>query len=220
MATTVDKAMAIAGLAFQAAIIGLLIWLVYKSYQCATDNSQCSTTVYSLIRTGTKYDKYTGQAPSSNVTAITDEKVTSANTCAKWCTKTYGCNGFVWNGSSCGQIVDEVKTIFMLPTSGNDTYFIQDADHPFAGFIASTAGVNYSNVASQLIGSMNLNTNAHDCAIQCFNLKDTSNCLGFSMITPTDCQLVSNISNAMTTTGVQSYVLGPLTASSYTDAKF
>jgi hypothetical protein len=68
--STVNKAMAIGGLVFQAAIIGLLIWLVYKAYQCGTDNSMCSTFIYNIIRTGTKYDKYTGLVPFSNVEAI------------------------------------------------------------------------------------------------------------------------------------------------------
>jgi hypothetical protein len=209
--------MAIGGLVFQAVIIGLLIWLVYKAYQCGTDNSMCSTFIYNIIRTGTKYDKYTGLVPVSNVEAIDDTKVTSANTCAKWCTKTYGCNGFVWNGTTCSQITDS-NSVLLAPSTG-DTYVNQDADHPISGFIARPSGDDFSSNVAQRLGSLLTSTDATKCAKSCYdNL--TSNCIGYSYITPSTCQLVSNISNVVTTTGVQSYVWTPLSASNYKEAKF
>lgn len=214
--SSIEKAMAIGGLLFQAAIFGLLIWLVYKAYQCGTDNSQCSTFIYNIIRTGTKYDKYTGLVPMSNVEAIDDSKVTSANTCAKWCTKTYGCNGFVWNGTKCSQLTDP-STVLLVPSAG-DTYVIQDADHPLAGFISRPAGDDFSSNVSQRLGSVLTSTDAVKCAKSCYD-KLTSNCVGFSLTT-NNCQLVSNISNVMTTTGVQSYVWTTFSASNYTEAKF
>ena len=214
--SSVNKAMAIGGLVFQAAIIGLLIWLVYKAYQCGTDNSQCSTFIYNIIRTGTKYDKYTGLVPVSNVEAIDDSKVTSANTCAKWCTKTYGCNGFVWNGTTCSQLTDP-STVLLVPSAG-DTYVIQDADHPLAGFVARPTGDDFSSNVAQRLGSVLTSTDAAKCSKSCYD-KLTSNCVGFSLTT-NNCQLVSNISNVVTTTGVQSYVWTTLSASNYTEAKF
>ena len=209
--------MAIGGLVFQAAILGLLIWLVYKAYQCGTDNSMCSTFIYSIIRTGTKYDKYSGLVPFSNVEAtIDDDKVTSANTCAKWCTKTYGCNGFVWNGTKCIQITDS-SSVLLVPSTG-DTYVNNDADHPRAGFIARPAGDDFSSNVLQRLGSLLTSTDATKCAKSCYdNL--TSNCIGYSLTT-TNCQLVSNISNVVTTTGVQSDVWTILGASNYKEAKF
>ena len=208
--------MAIGGLLFQAAIIGLLVWLVYKAYQCGTDNSMCSTFIYSILRTGTKYDKYTGLVPVSNVEAIDDSKVTSANTCAKWCTKTYGCNGFVWNGTTCSQLTDP-STVLLAPSTG-DTYVIQDADHPAAGFIARPAGEDFSSNVAQRLGSLLTSTDAIKCSKSCFD-KFTSNCVGFSLTT-NNCQLVSNISNVVTTTGVQSYVWTTFSSSNYKEAKF
>ena len=217
--SSVNKAMAIGGLLFQAAILGLLIWLVYKAYQCGTDNSMCSTFIYNIIRTGTKYDKYTGLVPVSNVEAISDSKVTSANTCAKWCTKTYGCNGFVWNGTTCGQLTDSAS-VLLVPSSG-DTYVIQDADHPLAGFVARPAGQDFSSNVSQRLGSMITNTNATSCAESCKDQALTGNCVGFSITTTSkNCQLVSNVANVVTTTGIQSYVWTTLSASNYTEAKF
>jgi len=217
--STVGKAMAIGGLVFQAAIIGLLIWLVYKAYQCGTDNSQCSTFIYNIIRTGTKYDKYMGLVPVSNVEAIDDSKVTSANTCAKWCTKTYGCNGFVWNGTTCSQLTDPTSAL-LVPSTG-DTYVVQDADHPTAGFVARPAGQDFSSNVAQRLGSMIINTTPTLCASNCKDQAITGNCVGFSMITTSNnCQLVSNIANVVTTTGVQSYVWTTLSASNYTLAKF
>jgi hypothetical protein len=214
--SSVDKAMAIGGLVFQAVIIGLLVWLVYKAYQCGTDKSMCSTFIYNIIRTGTKYDKYTGLVPASNVEAISDDKVTSANTCAKWCTKTYGCNGFVWNGTTCSQITDS-KSVLLIPSAG-DTYVNQDADHPIAGFIARPSGDDFSSNVAQRLGSLLTSTDATECAKSCYD-KLTSNCTGYSLTT-TNCQLVSNISNVVTTTGVQSYVWTTLSASNYKEAKF
>jgi hypothetical protein len=215
--STVNKAMAIGGLLFQAAILGLLIWLVYKAYQCGTDNSQCSTFIYNIIRTGTKYDKYTGLMPLSNVEAISDDKVTSANTCAKWCTKTYGCNGFVWSGSKCAQLTDSASVL--LVPAGGDTYVIQDADHPLAGFVARPAGEDFSNIAQRL-GSILVNTNPTLCASNCKDQALTGNCVGFTMLTSNNCQLVSNIANVVTTANVQSYVWTTLSASNYKEAKF
>jgi hypothetical protein len=216
--SSVNKAMAIGGLVFQAAIIGLLIWLVYKAYQCGTDNSQCSTFIYNIIRTGTKYDKYTGLVPLSNVEAtIDDDKVTSANTCAKWCTKTYGCNGFVWDGTKCSQLTD-TQTVLLVPSAGMDTYVVQDADHPLAGFVARPAGDDFSSNVAQRLGSVLTSTDAVNCSKSCYD-KLTSNCVGFSLTT-NNCQLVSNISNVVTTTGVQSYVWTTLSASNYKEAKF
>ena len=214
--SSVNKAMAIGGLVFQAAIIGLLIWLVYKAYQCGTDNSMCSTFIYNIIRTGTKYDKYTGLVPVSNVEAIDDSKVTSANTCAKWCTKTYGCNGFVWNGTTCSQLTDPTSAL-LVPSTG-DTYVVQDADHPLAGFVARPAGDDFSSNVAQRLGSVLTSTDAVNCSKSCYD-KLTSNCVGFSLTT-NNCQLVSNISNVVTTTGVQSYVWTTLSASNYKEAKF
>ena len=214
--SSVNKAMAIGGLVFQAAILGLLIWLVYKAYQCGTDNSMCSTFIYNIIRTGTKYDKYTGLVPVSNVEAIDDSKVTSANTCAKWCTKTYGCNGFVWNGTTCSQLTDPTSAL-LVPSTG-DTYVIQDADHPMAGFVARPAGQDFSSNVAQRLGSVLTSTDAVNCSKSCYD-KLTSNCVGFSLTT-NNCQLVSNISNVVTTTGVQSYVWTTLSASNYKEAKF
>jgi hypothetical protein len=211
-----EKIMAIGGLLFQVAIIGLLVWLVYKAYQCGTDNSMCSTFIYSILRTGTKYDKYTGLVPVSNVEAIDDSKVTSANTCAKWCTKTYGCNGFVWNGTTCSQLTDP-STVLLAPSTG-DTYVIQDADHPSAGFIARPAGEDFSSNVAQRLGSLLTSTDAIKCSKSCFD-NFTSNCVGFSLTT-NNCQLVSNISNVVTTTGVQSYVWTRFSSSNYKEAKF
>jgi len=216
--SSVNKAMAIGGLVFQAAILGLLIWLVYKAYQCGTDNSMCSTFIYNIIRTGTKYDKYMGLVPVSNVEAIDDSKVTSANTCAAWCTKTYGCNGFVWNGTTCSQLTDPTSAL-LVPSTG-DTYVVQDADHPMAGFVARPAGQDFSSNVAQKLGSMLTNTNPTLCASNCKDQALTGNCVGFSMLTSNNCQLVSNIANVVTTTGVQSYVWTTLSASNYTLAKF
>jgi hypothetical protein len=216
--SSVNKAMAIGGLVFQAAILGLLIWLVYKAYQCGTDNSMCSPFIYNIIRTGTKYDKYMGLVPVSNVEAIDDSKVTSANTCAAWCTKTYGCNGFVWNGTTCSQLTDPTSAL-LVPSTG-DTYVVQDADHPMAGFVARPAGQDFSSNVAQKLGSMLANTNPTLCASNCKDQALTGNCVGFSMLTSNNCQLVSNIANVVTTTGVQSYVWTTLSASNYTLAKF
>ena len=218
--SSVNKAMAIGGLVFQAAILGLLIWLVYKAYQCGTDNSMCSTFIYNIIRTGTKYDKYTGLVPFSNVEAIDDSKVTSANTCANWCTKTYGCDGFVWDGTKCSQLTDPTS-VLLVPSAGGDTYVIQDADHPLAGFVARPSGQDFSSNVAQRLGSMLTNTTPTLCASNCKDQAITGNCVGFSMITTSNnCQLVSNIANVVTTTGVQSYVWTTLSASNYTEAKF
>jgi len=214
--STIEKVTAIAGLLFQAAIIGLLIWLVYKAYQCGTDNSQCSTFIYNLIRTGTKYDKYTGLVPVSDVETIIDSKVTSANTCAKWCTKTYGCNGFVWNGTTCGQLTD-TASVLLVPSTG-DTYVNKEADHPMAGFVARPAGDDFSSNVSQRLGSILTSSDATKCSKSCYD-KLTSNCVGFSLTT-NNCQLVSNISNVVTTTGVQSYVWTTFSASNYKEANF
>jgi hypothetical protein len=214
--SSTEKFMEISGLLFQVAIIGLLVWLVYKAYQCGTDNSMCSTFIYSILRTGTKYDKYTGLVPVSNVEAIDDSKVTSANTCAKWCTKTYGCNGFVWNGTTCSQLTDP-STVLLAPSTG-DTYVIQDADHPTAGFIARPSGQDFSSNVAQRLESALTTTNATECAKSCYD-KLTSNCIGFSLTT-NNCQLVSNISNVVTTTGVQSYVWTRFSSSNYKEAKF
>jgi hypothetical protein len=213
-----EKAMAFVDILFQAAILGLLIWLVYKAYQCGTDYSQCSTFVYNIIRTGTKYDKYTGLGPMSNVEAIDDSKVTSANTCAKWCTKTYGCNGFVWRDNKCSQLTDP-STVLLVPDSA-DTYVIQDAEHPSAGFIARPVGDDFSVKVSQRLGSLLTATDGMKCAKACFdNL--TSNCIGFSQnITTNTCQLVSNVANVVTTTGTQSYVWTTFNSSNYKEAKF
>ena len=216
--STVGKVMAIGGLVFQAAILGLLIWLVYKAYECSMDNSKCSTFIYSIIRSGTKYDKYSGLVPMSDVESISDDKVTSANTCAKWCTKTYGCNGFVWNGTTCGQLNDPTSAL-LVPSTG-DTYVVQDAGHPMAGFVARPVGQDFSSNVAQRLGSVLTSTDAVNCAKNCYD-KLTSNCVGFSMITASNnCQLVSNISNVVTTTGVQSYVWTTLGASNYKEAKF
>lgn len=215
---SIEKVMAIGGLLFQAAIIGLLVWLVYKAYQCGTDYSQCPAFIYNIIRTGTKYDKYTGLVPMSNVEAIDDSTVTSANTCAKWCTKTYGCNGFVWNGTNCSELTDP-STVLLVPSAG-DTYVIQDADHPLAGFISRPAGDDFSSNVAQRLGSVLMNTTPTVCASNCKDQAITGNCVGFSMITTSNCQLVSNISNVVTTTGVQSYVWTTFSASNYTEANF
>jgi hypothetical protein len=64
------------------------------------------------------------------------------------------------------------------------------------------------------------NTNQTLCASNCKDQALTGNCVGFSMLTSNNCQLVSNIANVVTTTGVQSYVWTALGASNYTEAKF
>ena len=216
--STVGKVMAIGGLVFQAAILGLLIWLVYKAYECSTDNSKCSTFIYSIIRSGTKYDKYNGLVPLSNVEAILDSKVTSANTCAAWCTKTYGCNGFVWDGAKCSQLNDPTSAL-LVPSMG-DTYVVQDADHPMAGFVARPAGQDFSSNVAQKLGSLLTNTTPTACASNCKDQALTGNCVGFSMLTSNNCQLVSNIANVVTTANVHSYVWTSLSASNYSEAKF
>jgi len=216
--STVDKVMAIGGLVLQAAILGLLIWLVYKAFQCGTDNSKCSTFIYNIIRSGTKYDKYSGLVPLSNVEAIIDSKVTSANTCAAWCTKTYGCSGFVWNGTTCSQLNDPASAL-LVPSTG-DTYVIQDADHPMAGFVARPVGQDFSSNVAQKLGSLLVDTTSTACASNCKDQALTGNCVGFSMLTSNSCQLVSNIANVVTTANVQSYVWTALIASNYSEAKF
>jgi hypothetical protein len=174
--------------------------------------------VYALFfRFGTKYDKYTGMVPSSNVEAIDDDKVDSANTCAKWCTKTYGCEGFIWDGSKCGQITGEVKSQILIPGQG-DTYVNHDVDHPGAGFAARPVDESFSNVA-QNIGSVTIKS-SNECARDCIKEAFTSNCVGYTMLTSSNCQLVSNISNVTTTTGAQSYVWRALTSDDYKDSNF
>lgn len=214
---TTDKIIQFAGLALQAVIIGLLIWLLYKAYECGTDNSKCPKTIYGIFRIGTKYDKYAGMSPSSNVETIDDDKVTSANTCATWCTKTYGCEGFLWDGTKCSSILSDPKSLILVP-GGGDTYINQDSNHPGAGFIARPAGENFSNVI-QNIGSITTKSTL-DCAKDCVAKVFTANCVGYTMVTSTNCQLVSNISNVLSTTGAQSYVWQSLTSSNYKEAKF
>jgi hypothetical protein len=156
-----------------------------------------------------------------NMQTIDDKKVTSANTCAKWCTKTYGCNGFVWNGTTCGQITDPTSIILVPSTiSGAATYIIQDADHPTTGFVARPPGENFASNVAQRLGSIILNTNPESCASNCKDQALTGNCVGYSMLTSSNCQLVSNIANVVTTANVQSYVWTTLSASNYTEAKF
>lgn len=220
--STADKVMAFAGLGFQIVIIGLLIWLLVKAYQCATDNSTCPKFVYGLIRTGTKYDKYTDHAPATLGDAITDSKVKSANTCANWCTGTYGCKGFVWDGSTCSAVPgDDPKTVTLIPSRGVTTYINTNENHPSAGFRYITpAGTDFSSNVSQRLGTVLTNTDITKCATECIN-KMTSNCIGFSFLTTSNtCQLVSNIANTVITSNMMSYTWTTLSSSDYSEAKF
>ena len=220
--STIEKVTAIGGLLLQAAIIGLLIWLVYKAYQCGTDNSQCPAFIYSIIHSGVKYDKYKGMSPLIEDTEITDKTVTSANTCAKWCTKKYGCNGFVWKESSkkCFTVPGDTKSLLMF-VSDRDTYIAQEADHPVAGFIMDI-GKDFTSNVSYRLGSMMSNVSTLSCVSNC---QATSNCAGFTGFLRTnqenlDCQLVSNVSNVVTTTGALGFTWRLLPASSYAEATF
>jgi hypothetical protein len=222
--STADKVMQFVGLGFQVVIIGLLIWLLVKAYECGIDNSKCPKAIYNIIRTGTKYDKYTDRVPSTLGDVIDDSKVKSANTCAKWCTQTYGCNGFTWQGDNCYNLSgDDPKLLTLIPASGT-TYINADVDHPGAGFAARPAGEDFSISVSQRLGSALTNTNISACAKACID-KLTSNCIGFTMINDTNptsntCQLVSNVSNVMTNIGTQSYTWTTFSSSDYSDSKF
>ena len=219
---TAYKIMAFAGLGLQLAIIGLLIWLVYKAYECASDNSTCSKAVYGIIRTGTKYDKYKDHVTSTQGELIDDSKVTSANTCAKWCTKTYGCNGFVWQDGKCYQTPgDDTKTLLLIPDSTGTTYINKDADHPGSGFRYITpVGTDFSSNVEQRLGNIITATTIPDCALKCIEELE-SNCIGYSYLTTAKtCQLVSNIANTVITSNMMSYTLTTLSSSDYTDAKF
>jgi hypothetical protein len=212
--------MAFVGLGIQLVIVGLLIWLLVKAYECGIDNSKCPKTIYSLIRTGTKYDKYTDRVPSVLGSVIDDSKVKSANTCAKWCTQTYGCNGFTWQGDNCYNLSgDDPKLLTLIPASGT-TYINADVDHPGAGFRYITpVGTDFSNV-SQRLGSVLTNSTITDCAKACID-KMTSNCIGYSFLTTSNtCQLVSNIANTVVTSNMMSYTWTTFTSSDYADSKF
>jgi|694.fasta_scaffold04125_2 hypothetical protein len=220
--STAEKIMAFAGLGLQLVIIGLLIWLVYKAYECATDNSKCSKTVYSIIRTGTKYDKYTDYITSVQGELIDDSDVKSANTCAKWCTKTYGCNGFVWRDDKCYQTPgDDTKNLLLIPDSTGATYINKDADHPIAGFRYITpVGKDFSSNVEQRLGDIITATTIPDCALKCIE-KLESNCIGYSYLTTAKtCQLVSNIANTVITSDMMSYTWTTLSSTDYKDAKF
>jgi hypothetical protein len=220
--STTDKIIAFAGLGIQLVVIGLLIWLVYKAYECASDNSKCSKTIYSIIRTGTKYDKYSKFSPSTAGELIDDSDVTSANTCAKWCTKTYGCNGFFWVGDKCYQTPGEdTKTLLLIPNNDTTTYINHDVDHPTAGFRYITpVGTDFSSNVEQKLGDIITATTIPDCALKCVE-KLESNCIGYSYLTSAKtCQLVSNIANTVITSNMMSYTWTTLSSSDYTDAKF
>lgn len=219
---TADKIMAFVGLGLQLVVIGLLIWLVYKAYECASDNSKCSKTIYSIIRTGTKYDKYTDHVTSTQGDIIDDSKVTSANTCAKWCTSTYGCNGFVWRDGKCYQTPgDSTKALLLIPDSAGVTYINHDADHPVAGFRYITPlGKDFSSNVAQRLGDIITATTIPDCALKCIE-KLESNCIGYSYLTSAKtCQLVSNIANTVITSNMMSYTWTTLSSTDYTDANF
>lgn len=221
--STADKVMEFAGLGLQLVIIGLLIWLVYKAYECASDNSTCAPSIYALIRTGTKYDKYKDKIPSSRGDVIDDKDVKSANTCAKWCTKTYGCNGFIWKDDSCYELVggDESKKIVLIPDSTASTYINADVDHPGSGFRYITpVGTDFSSNVQQRLGDIITATTISDCALKCID-KLESNCIGYSFLnTNKTCQLVSNIANTVITSNMMSYTWSTLSSSDYSDAKF
>jgi hypothetical protein len=218
--STADKVMQFVGLGFQVVIIGLLIWLLVKAYECGIDNSKCPKAIYNIIRTGTKYDKYTDRVPSTLGDVIDDSKVKSANTCANWCTQTYGCNGFTWQGDKCYNLSgDDPKLLTLIPASGT-TYINADVDHPGAGFRYITpVGTDFSNV-SQRLGSVLTNSTITDCAKACID-KMTSNCIGYSFLTTSNtCQLVSNIANTVVTSNMMSYTWSTFSSSDYSDSKF
>lgn len=218
-ASTVQKVMEFAGLGLQLVIICLLLWLVYKGYECASDNSTCSPTIYGIIRMSTKYDKYSDTGVVTPVESISDSSVTSANTCAKWCTKTYGCNGFVWNGVGCGQITADPTTLTTIPASGTTLYVNKDIGHPTTGFVTRPAGDDFSNKVEQRLNSPTTGSISL-CAQNCVS-NVSSNCIGFSYtISSNTCQLVSNIANVVTTTGVQSYTWGTIPSTAYSAASF
>jgi hypothetical protein len=221
-ASTIAKVTELAGLGLQVVIIGLLIWLVYKAYECGTDNSKCSRTIYSFIRTGTKYDKYTNLTTSTQGELVDDSKVTSANTCAKWCTATYGCNGFVWANGKCFQTPeDDTKSLILVPMESSATYINKDADHPVAGFkYKAPAGTDFSSNVAQRLGDLISSVTNLECALGCIEKKE-SNCIGYSYLTTSNtCQLVSNIANTVITTNMMSYTWSSLTSDDYTDSKF
>jgi hypothetical protein len=211
----------IAGLVFQVAIIGLIVWLVYKAYECGTDNSKCSKFVYGLIRTGTKYDKYVDRVPSTQGELINDTKVKSANTCAAWCNKTYGCNGFVWDGTCHALAGDDPKMLTLIPAPGATLYIDQNVDHPGAGFrYIGPAGTDFSSNVSQRLGTVIPNSTITNCAKSCID-QMTSNCIGYSLLTTSNtCQLISNISNTVVTSNIVSYTWGTYSSTDYTEAKF